>query len=106
MKKMDFASAFEAVKDETANISNTKEILNTEDTKKTEETKRPQGRPPKAEKLRTWRYNLCLDEDLKYYLDNIAWKNHTSVTQYLNDMIRKEKEEYFANGGSTEGWKE
>ena len=64
------------------------------------------GRPRLApgEKLRGYRYNLNLDRDLKQYLHEIAWQNRTSITQYINDLIRKDMEEYFANGGTTEGW--
>ena len=49
-----------------------------------------QGRPPKAEheKLRGYRYNLNLDRDLKEYLHEVAWKKRTSITQYINDLIR------------------
>ena len=55
-----------------------------------EETKGKQGRPPKAdhEKLRGYRYNLNLDRDLKEYLHEAAWKKRTSITQYINDLIR------------------
>ena len=52
------------------------------------------GRPPKAEeeKLRGYRYNLNLDRDLKEYLHETAWKNRTSITQYINDLIRADME--------------
>lgn len=55
---------------------------------------RKQGRPPKAEneKLRGYRYNLNLDRDLKEYLHEAAWKNRTSITQYINDLIRADME--------------
>lgn len=55
---------------------------------------RKQGRPPKAEneKLRGYRYNLNLDRDLKEYLHETAWKNRTSITQYINDLIRTDME--------------
>lgn len=60
---------------------------------KSEEAKqitRKQGRPPKTEeeKLRGYRYNLNLDRDLKEYLHETAWKKRTSITQYINDLIR------------------
>lgn len=55
------------------------------------------GRPPKkeCEKLRGYRYNLNLDSDLKDYLSDIAWKNRTSITQYLNDLIRADRENHY-----------
>ena len=51
------------------------------------------GRPPKVEKLRGYRYNLCLDADLNEYLHDAAWENRTSITQYLNDLIRVDMQE-------------
>ncbi len=53
-----------------------------------------QGRPKKSEdeKLRGYRYNLNLDRDLKEYLHEIAWKKRTSITQYINDLIRADME--------------
>lgn len=53
-----------------------------------------QGRPKKseAEKLRGYRYNLNLDRDLKEYLHEAAWKKRTSITQYINDLIRADME--------------
>lgn len=68
-----------------------------------EEPKKP-GRPLKEEKLRGYRYNLNLDKDLKPFLQKIAWENRTSITQYMNDLIRAEQEKYLAEGGSLEGW--
>lgn len=55
------------------------------------------GRPKKAEeeKLRGYRYNLNLDRDLKQYLKETAWKKRTSITQYINDLIRADMEAYF-----------
>ena len=49
-----------------------------------------QGRPRKTEeeRLRGYRYNLNLDRDLKEYLHETAWKKRTSITQYINDLIR------------------
>lgn len=53
-----------------------------------------QGRPRKKEeeKLRGYRYNLNLDRDLKEFLHDTAWKKRTSITQYINDLIRAEME--------------
>lgn len=58
--------------------------------------KRKQGRPPKKEeeKLRGYRYNLNLDRDLKPFLDDIAWQKRTSITQYINDLIRADMQRY------------
>lgn len=48
------------------------------------------GRPKKTEtdKKRGYRYNLNLDRDLEPYLREAAWKRRTSITQYINDLIR------------------
>ena len=66
------------------------------------------GRPPKPkdQKLRGYRYNLNLDKDLKQYLHERAWQKRTSITQYINDLIRADMENYFAEGGTKEGWLE
>lgn len=65
-----------------------------------------QGRPPKAEheKLRGYRYNLNLDKDLKGYLHEMAWRKRTNITQYINDLIRADMEEYIRNGGDESEW--
>lgn len=69
------------------------------------------GRPKKTEeeKLRGYRYNLNLDRDLQQYLKETAWKKRTSITQYINDLIRADMEEYFrqceiAGIDPREGW--
>ena len=53
---------------------------------------RNKGRPRKAEaeKLRGYRYNLNLDRDLKSFLHEIVWRRRTSITQYINDLIRSD----------------
>lgn len=55
------------------------------------------GRPKKtdSEKLRGYRYNLNLDRDLKQYLHEMAWQKRSSITQYINDLIRADMEAYF-----------
>ena len=65
-----------------------------------------QGRPPKKpeKKLRGYRYNLNLDRDLKDYLHEMAWKNRTSITQYINDLIRADMEAYIEAGGDESEW--
>ena len=35
-----------------------------------------------------------------------AWQKRTSITQYINDLIRADMENYFAEGGTKEGWLE
>lgn len=69
------------------------------------------GRPKKKEeeKLRGYRYNLNLDRDLQQYLKETAWKKRTSITQYINDLIRADMEAYFreceaAGIDPKEGW--
>lgn len=69
------------------------------------------GRPKKTEeeKLRGYRYNLNLDKDLQQYLKETAWKKRTSITQYINDLIRADMEAYFeeckaAGIDPREGW--
>lgn len=69
------------------------------------------GRPKKTkeEKLRGYRYNLNLDRDLQQYLKETAWKKRTSITQYINDLIRADMDAYFraceaAGIDPREGW--
>lgn len=61
-----------------------------------EKTTPKRGRPPKEEKLRGYRYNLNLDKDLQQYLKETAWRERTSITQYINDLIRADMKAYFA----------
>lgn len=84
----------------------TQEKHDTHNKQDTQEKK--QGRPKlnPEEKKRGYRYNLNLDRDLKQYIHEIAWQNRTSITQYINDLIRKDMDEYFENGGTREGWEE
>lgn len=104
-KTFDTASATEKLfsthdKQDKPNASNTQEKPSVPD-----ETKNP-GRPKKteAEKLRGYRYNLNLDRDLKPFLHEIVWQQRTSITQYINDLIRHEMESYLAEGGTLEEW--
>lgn len=81
----------------------------TQDTHNKPDTQeKKQGRPKldPEERKRGYRYNLNLDRDLKQYIHEIAWQNRTSITQYINDLIRKDMDEYFINGGTREGWEE
>lgn len=84
----------------------TEETHNKPETHDTHEKPKKQGRPPKKEeeKLRGYRYNLNLDRDLKDYLHEMAWKNRTSITQYINDLIRADMEAYIEAGGDESEW--
>ena len=57
---------------------------------------RRQGRPKKQpeDRKRTFRYNLLLDNDLNQYLHEIVWIRRTNMTQYVNDLIRADYENY------------
>ena len=81
-------------------LEQTKRILESVAPEVAEKITKKQGRPPKNEneKLRGYRYNLNLDRDLKEYLHEMAWKKRTSITQYINDLIRADME-------SAEEWK-
>ena len=93
--------------------SATEKLFSTHDKHDTHDTHSAQseagspGRPKKAEadKLRGYRYNLNLDRDLKPFLHEIVWQQRTSITQYINDLIRREMEAYLAEGGTIEEWK-
>lgn len=77
-----------------------------QDTHNTHNKSNKQGRPPKKpeEKLRGYRYNLNLDRDLKDYLHEMAWRNRTSITQYINDLIRNDMKAYIEAGGDESEW--
>lgn len=89
-----------------ANKFFTQETHKVEDTHNKQDKPSKQGRPPKKEeeKLRGYRYNLNLDRDLKDYLHEMAWKNRTSITQYINDLIRADMEAYIEAGGDESEW--
>lgn len=55
------------------------------------------GRPKKEKPLRGYRYGLNLDADLDPYLHEIIWKKRTTMTQYINDLIRADYEAYLAD---------
>lgn len=80
-----------------------------QDVSLTAEAQRKQGRPRKEKPLRGYRYNLNLDDDLNQFLHEIVWVKRTTITQYINDLIRREKEAYIADCLSRgvnpyEGW--
>ena len=58
------------------------------------------GRPKKFHDR--YRYNLNLDNDLKDYLHEMAWRERKNITQYLNDLVRKAAEEFVAKGGTVQ----
>ena len=89
-----------------ANKFFTREEHEKQDTHNTHDKLNKQGRPPKKEeeKLRGYRYNLNLDRDLKEYLHEMAWKNRTSITQYINDLIRADMKAYIEAGGDESEW--
>ena len=66
------------------------------------------GRPKKteAEKVGGYKFNLNLNKEDKYFVQNIAWLRRKSITEYMRDLIDKDREEYFRNGGTTEDWEE
>lgn len=98
----DFFTEFAKTENNTSNTDSTHDKSNTQN-----KPNKP-GRPPKPEneKLRGYRYNLNLDKDLKQYLHERAWQKRTSITQYINDLIRADMEKYFDEGGTKEGWLE
>lgn len=64
----------------------------------------PTGGRPK-ERGETYRFSLYLDGDLEKYIKYAVWKNRKdSITQYLNDLVRKDMEEYLSTGGSADEW--
>ncbi len=69
------------------------------------------GRPKKEKPLRGYRYALMLDSDLDPFLHEIVWVKRTSMTQYVNDIIREKKNEYVKEClekgvNPYEGWEE
>ena len=83
------------------------DALNAQATQETQNQQPKQkGRPKlsQEEKKGGYRYNLNLDMELKRYIKNKAWQDRKSATDYINDLIRADMEQYFANGGTTEGW--
>lgn len=60
--------------------------------------------PKKEKPPRSYRYNLCLDEDLKPFLTFNAWTKRTSITQYLNDLIRNEMKKFIEDGGEIDSF--
>ncbi len=67
-----------------------------DDTQNTDDTQTTQKTTETAKKLtkRDARYNLLLDADLKIFLKQIVWEKRTTMTQYINDLIRAEYNKY------------
>ena len=68
--------------------------VNDEKPQRKQEPKRTQEPHKTHEPQRThktyYRLNLKLDEALKEHIQEKAWKNKTSVTQYISDLIEKD----------------
>jgi len=82
-------------KDNTANIdrffSETPKVeIDTQMTHSTYETQMTQG-VSKAQ-LPYYRINLKLRLEFKEYLAHESWKAHTSITEYINNLIQADKD--------------
>lgn len=55
------------------------------------------GRPKKAEdeKLGAYKFTLALDLNMKRYIQNIAWQNRITATQYIRRLILEDRERYY-----------
>lgn len=101
-----------AKKDFSGNIGNSidkmfSDTIDTQNTQETTTTKKTPGRPKKETKLRGYRYNLNLDKDLKAFMQKYTWENRTSITQWINDLIRAEMETKLAEDPNyLEDWKD
>lgn len=51
---------------------------------------------PKTLELPPYRINLKLKGEYKEYLDQVSWENRMSITQYLNELIAKDQQDYQA----------
>lgn len=43
-------------------------------------------------KKEIYRFNLNIPMDLKKYLEDISWKNRTTITAYIISLINSDKE--------------
>ena len=48
--------------------------------------------PPTLAKPKYYRLNLKLKAEYKEYLKRVSWEAHKSITQYLNDLIKADKD--------------
>ena len=57
------------------------------------------GRPRKteAEKVGGYKFTLSLNKELKYYLSNIAWQKRKTATDYLRELLEKDREAYYSS---------
>lgn len=67
-----------------------------------EAEKKPTGRP--TERGETYRFSLYLDIELANYAKHIARKNKQPLTQYLNELVRRDMEAYISAGGNADEW--
>lgn len=67
----------------TQNVQNIENISDIKDTSKNIQ-KKPRGKG-------FYRINLKLDGELEEYIKEEAWKNRLSVTEYLNGLIRADR---------------
>jgi len=65
----------------------TQDTLDTQDTQDTLDTQDTQ------DTNRTSRINLKLYGLHKEYLERVSWHDRTSITQYINDLIAKDKQQ-------------
>lgn len=52
-----------------------------------------------GKKKKSYKYSLTVDDDIVSFMKQMAWQNHKSITKYINDLIREDKEKYLKNGG-------
>ena len=80
--------------DYTSNTSNTHSTHYTHDTSDTHDTHSTSNthNTHHTQNSRGYRYNLNLDADLKDFLHETAWEKRMSMTQYINNLIRREME--------------
>lgn len=61
---------------------------------------RPKGRKSNAS------ITFYLPSDLKHYAKNVAWENHLTLSQYIIKLLKEDRERYYAEGGTENGWTE
>jgi len=62
-------------------------------THRTQGTQGTQGTqaPTQLEEPKHYRINLKLKAEFREYLDRVAWEDHKSITQYINDLIEEDR---------------
>ena len=95
----------------TAGNQEIQEIQEKPDVYPTAESHKRPGRPKKEKKLRAYRFSVLLDEDLDKFIHEIVWIRRTNMTQYINDIVRADKEKYVKEClekgvNPYEGWEE